>query len=164
MVALSQPPNLFALVIGINKYQSSNIPSLMGAVPDADAVQDYLQKYLGVPNAQISNLRDAEATQAAIIDAINALTTDARIQRGDPILIFFAGHGSAASNPVGSVGWERGETEIQPLVPYDYLCQRRKVYGMPDVTFGTLLGRLAAANIRKLWRIISGDMNPQNAL
>ena len=104
-------------------------------------MQDYLQKHLAVPNAQICNLRESEATQSAIIDAINAFTTDARIQRGDPILIFFAGHGSPASN---LVGWESGGSEIQPLVPYDYICEHRKVDGMPDLTLGTLLGRLAA--------------------
>ena len=31
------------------------------------------------------------------------------------------------------------------LVLYDYLCERGKVYGIPDRTLGMLLGQLAAA-------------------
>ena len=143
----SQPSRLFALIIGINKYKAVKRPllNLNGAVPDADLVQSYLQKHLGVPDFQIRNLRDSEATRAAILHEIYALTTDDRIQRGDPILIFYAGHGSTAPTPKG---WESGETTIQLLLPHDYLCENekgQKVYGIPDHTFGVLLGRLASA-------------------
>ena len=125
----SQPMRLFALIIGIDKYQAVKRPflNLDGAVPDADLVQSYLQNHLGVPNSQIRNLRDSEATPAAILHEIDALTTDDRIQRGDPILIFYAGHGSK---------------------PHDYLCENekgQKVHGIPDHTLSVLLGRLAFA-------------------
>ena len=108
----------------------------LSASSDANALQDSLQKHLAVPNSQISNLRDSEATQSAIIDAINALTTDARIQRDDPILIFFAGHGSPASNPVG---WESGGSEIQRLVTtLERLTARRRL-GCPSCALFTKL-------------------------
>jgi hypothetical protein len=121
----SQPSQLFALIIGINSYKADKRPffNLKGAVPDADLVQSYLQKHLGVPNSQIRNLRDSEATRAAILHEINALTTDDRIQRGDPILIFYAGHGSTAPTPKG---WDIGEPRIQLLLPHDYLCENEK--------------------------------------
>ncbi|KAF9240013.1 hypothetical protein BU15DRAFT_61646 [Melanogaster broomeanus] len=140
----SQPP-LFALIIGINKYQSFSIPFLRGAVPDANAVQSYLQKHLAVPSSQIRNLRDSEATRAAIIREVNALTADDRIQHGDPILIFYAGHGSTAPAPAG---WEAAAPGIQLIVPHDHLSDNGKggkVYGIPDRTLGVLLGRLASA-------------------
>ena len=101
-------------------------------------MQDYLQKHLAVPSPQIRNLRDSEATRAAILHAIDSLTTDDRIQRGDPILIFYAGHGSTAPAPAG---------EVQLLVPYDNLCDNvkgGKIYGIPDRTLAELLGRLAS--------------------
>lgn len=143
----SQPSRLFALIIGINKYKAVNRPflNLRGAVPDADRVQSYLQKQLGIPDSQICNLRDSEATRAAVLREINALTTDDRIQRGDPILIFYAGHGSTAPTPKG---WESGGRAIQLILPHDYLCvneKGQKIHGIPDRTLGVLLGRLASA-------------------
>jgi hypothetical protein len=142
-----QPSQLFALIIGINKYKTVKRPflNLKGAVPDADLVQSYLQKHLGVPNSQIRNLRDSEATRAAILHEINALTTDDRIQHGDPILLFFAGHGSTAPTPKG---WESGGPTIQLILPHDYLCENengQKVLGIPDRTLCVLLERLASA-------------------
>ena len=143
----SRPSRLFALIIGINKYRAVKRPflNLKGAVPDANLVQSYLQNYLGVPNSQIRNLRDSEATRAAILHEIIALTTDDRIQRGDPILIFYAGHGSTAPTPKD---WESGGPTIQLLFPHDYLCENengQKVHGIPDRTLCVLLGRLASA-------------------
>ena len=142
----SQPSRLFGLIIGINKYKTVEPPflNLKGAVPDADRVQSYLQRHLGVPNSQIRNLRDSEATRAAILHEINALITDDRIQRGDPIVIFYAGHGSMAPTPEG---WETGRPTSKLLLPHDYLCENEKgekVHGIPDRTLGVLLERLAS--------------------
>ena len=90
----------------------------MGAVPDADAMRDYLQKHLGVPKSQIRNLRNSEATRAAIIDAIVAFSLNNKIKKGDPILIYYAGHGGSADTPKG---WKVGSTgKIELLVPYDH--------------------------------------------
>jgi Caspase domain len=143
----SHPSRLFALIIGINNYKAVKRPflNLYGAVPDAELVQSYLQKNLGVPDFQIRNLRDSEATRAAILHEINALTTDDRIQPGDPILIFYAGLGSTAPIPKG---WESGGPTVQLLLPHDYLCENekgQKVHGIPDHTLSVLLGRLASA-------------------
>ena len=143
----SQSSRLFALIIGINKYKTVKQPflNLKGAVSDADLVQSYLQRHLGVPNSQIRNLRDSEATRAAILHELNALTTDDRIQHGDPILVFYAGHGSTAPTPKG---WESGGPTIQLLLPHDYLCEKengQKIHGIPDRTLGVLLERLASA-------------------
>lgn len=100
---------------------------------------------MGIPTSQIRNLRDSDATRAAILQEINALTTDDRIQPGDPILIFYAGHGSTAPTPKG---WETGGPVIQLLCSHDYLCENengQKIHGIPDRTLAVLLGRLASA-------------------
>ena len=119
----------------------------MGAVPDADAVRDYLQKRLGVPSSQIRNLRDSEATRAAIIDGIEAFSLNDEIKEGDPILIYYAGHGGSADIPKG---WEIGSTgKIELLIPYDHsfpespLKDRNPKHGIPDRTLGVLLSQLA---------------------
>ena len=142
------PPRLFALIIGINEYESPAIQNLLGAVPDADAVRDYLQKHLGVPSSQIRNLRDSEATRTAIIDEIKAFLHNDNIKPGDPILIYYAGHGGRAETPPD---WEAGGTKIQLLVPCDYSTQLEAVeqeeidqkQAIPDRTLGALLTRLA---------------------
>ena len=138
------PPRLFALIIGINEYESPNIPKLLGAVPDADAVRDYMEKHLGVPSSQIRVLRDREATRAAIIDGIEAFSLNDEIDVGDPIVIYFAGHGGWAETPKG---WEVGSTgRIELLIPYDHsppLEDTNPKHGIPDRTLGALLSHLA---------------------
>ena len=138
------PPHLFALIIGINKYESPNIPDLVGAVPDADAVRDYLQKHLGVPSSQIRNLRDSRATRVAIMEEIKAFSYNNKIKEGDPILIYYAGHGGSADTPKG---WEAGSTgKIELLIPYDHsspLEDGNPRHGIPDRTLGALLSHLA---------------------
>ena len=137
-------PRLFALIIGINKYESPNIPTLLGAVPDAEAMRGFLQKHLGVPSAQIRNLRDSEATRAAIINAIEAFSRKDEIKKGDPILIYYAGHGGSADRPKT---WGAGSTDkIELLVPYDFsssLKDGNPMVGIPDRILEGLLSRLA---------------------
>lgn len=132
------------MIIGINEYESPEIPNLVGAAPDADAVRYYLQKNLGVPRSQIRNLRNSEATRAAIIDGIEVFSLDDEIKEGDPILIYYAGHGGSADTPKG---WkERSTGKIELLVPYDYssLEGGNPKYGIPDRTLGALLSHLAS--------------------
>jgi len=87
-------------------------------------------------------LRNAEATRAAIITALQDFRTDPRIEIGDPILIYYAGHGSATTPPTA---WEAEDSMIQALVPYDCGTEihDREVHAIPDRTVGALLSRLA---------------------
>ena len=97
----------------------------MGAVPDADAMRYYLQEQLGVPNSQIRDLRNSEATRAAIIGRIKAFSLNDEIKEGDPILIY-EGHGGSVDTPKG---WESGRTGgFKFLTPYDHSSP-------PDRTF-----------------------------
>ncbi|PVF99210.1 hypothetical protein CPB86DRAFT_814161 [Serendipita vermifera] len=137
-------PRLFALIIGINKYQSSQIPELEGSVPDAMAMQRYLEDTMGVPSSQITTLHDEEATRDRIIQEFYSLMFHSEIKEGDPILIYYAGHGSTAPTPTG---WEAGGPEIQFLAPYDCLSNKDGtiINGIPDRTIGSLLEDLARA-------------------
>ena len=142
------PPRLFALIIGINEYESFNIRNLVGAVLDADAMRDYLQVHLGVPSSHIRNLRDSEAKRAAIIDEIKAFSFNGDINIGDPILIYYAGHGGSANTPKGWPGWEVGsDRKIELLIPYDHsspLKDGNHKHGIPDRTLGALLSHIAS--------------------
>ncbi|KAG9081666.1 hypothetical protein FRC06_005460, partial [Ceratobasidium sp. 370] len=108
------PPRLFALLIGINDYPK--VKKLQGAVADAQAMSQYLREYLDIPDDQITQLYNEEATRAAIIGAFLDLGRDERIKRGDAILIFYAGHGCEAWI---SDGRRRTDSTVQGLVPYD---------------------------------------------
>jgi Caspase domain len=134
---------VFALIIGINEYASPDIYKLKGAVHDALAVKTYLEDDLGVPASQIRLLCNAEATRAAIIHEFNNLVADQRIHRGDPILIYYAGHGGEVDAPKD---WAVGDHKIHMLIPHDSrtLVDGRVVHGIPTHrTIGTLLSRAA---------------------
>jgi len=83
--------NLYALTIGINTYKSRQYRNLSGCLADVDGINDYLQTVLSVNPRNIISLRDAEATRAAIVMELKSFITNHKIQRGDPILIYFAG-------------------------------------------------------------------------
>ena len=92
----------------------------MGAVPHANPMRYYLHEHLGVPSSQISDpsLRNSEVIWDAIIDGIEALSLNDEIEEGNPILIYYAGHGGSADTPKG---WEIGGSgKIELLIPYDH--------------------------------------------
>ncbi|KAF8148655.1 hypothetical protein B0H34DRAFT_736447 [Crassisporium funariophilum] len=134
-------PRLFALIIGINFYE--NVRSLRGAVPDALAFKEYLETNLNVPTSHIHTLLNRAASRSAIIESFIRLKEDSRIDKDDPILIFYAGHGSEVPAPLG---WESGSdsAKIQLLVPQDYCSAKgREIPGIPDRTIGALLNNIA---------------------
>ncbi|KZP22899.1 hypothetical protein FIBSPDRAFT_930844 [Athelia psychrophila] len=137
-------PALYALIVGINKYDF--ITKLSGCVSDAESVEDFLTKDLQVPKQHIISLRDEQASRSAIIQAFGDLANDIRIKRGDPIFIFFAGHGSELPAPKG---WAAGgsDSKIQALVPQDYNSSasdpKKLVYAIPDRTIGALINKIS---------------------
>ncbi|KZT43296.1 hypothetical protein SISSUDRAFT_684576 [Sistotremastrum suecicum HHB10207 ss-3] len=135
---------LFALTIAINDYQHIN--KLNGAVVDADEFENYLRSYLGVPPERIISIRDSSATRDAILGAIKNLAHNSSIQKDDPILIFFAGHGGRALKPLG-LDWDHWmplESKIELICPVDMgdpgvggQC------GIPDRSVAALLDRIS---------------------
>lgn len=126
---------------------SRKIPDLSGAVADSAAVHAFLSNNQHITNhftPHLKYLTNQDATRKAIIRELQALHSDKRIQRGDPILIYYAGHGSSTVSPAN---WTRAEDQkengnIQFIVPYD--CDEW-VAGIPDRTIAACLDRLAEA-------------------
>ncbi|QRV77162.1 ICE-like protease (caspase) p20 domain protein [Ceratobasidium sp. AG-Ba] len=138
--ATCNPPKLFALIIGVNEY--SKVKPLRGATSDARSMTQYLRE-LSIPSEQILELYDDEATRATIINRLRHLANDERIERDDPILIYFAGHGCEADAPPG---WETDGSQIQGLVPCDVATldhQGRLVEIIPDCTVASLIEDIA---------------------
>ncbi|KAG8706557.1 hypothetical protein FRC09_002354 [Ceratobasidium sp. 395] len=137
---------LYALVIGINSYPK--LKPLTGAVADAAAMEDFLITDLKVPPDHIINLRNGQATRGGIIQAFRRLRDSPRIHKGDPILIYYAGHGGNGTAPAE---WKTkyGHDEIQVIFPYDYDLpvsgSKETVNCIPDRTIGMLLNELAVA-------------------
>jgi hypothetical protein len=119
------------------------VTTLKGAVADADSIKEYLEHDLKVQKLHIRNLRNAQATRAAIIAEFQALETNPEIKYGDPILIYYAGHGGEVTSPAE---WEAGSM-TQMLIPHDYHTKvhNREVYGIPDHTIGALISCIAKA-------------------
>ncbi|KAF8869466.1 caspase domain-containing protein [Gymnopilus junonius] len=144
-LAFSPKPHLFALIIAINNYKEGYFRPLRGAEADALSFKDYLETYLQVPREQITVVLGKDATRYNIIRAFKKLETNSRIQPGNPVVIFYAGHGGEAR---AHESWEAGgsENKIQMLIPYD--CSKtpgRQVPPIPDRTIGALIDRIAKA-------------------
>lgn len=120
---------------------------LHGAVNDANEVTKFLEG-LGVPATHIVNLRDENATRSRIIQEIEALSKKPEINKDDPILIYYAGHGGLAMAN-GQWAAKYGSKEIQVIFPYDY-DQPKKAYStervncIPDRTIAGLLNELSS--------------------
>jgi hypothetical protein len=137
----SPEPHLFALIIGINDYM--HYDKLLGAVPDARAFSDYLTTSLNVPETRIKMLIDQRATRKEIIENLINLNSLDAIAVGDPIVIFYAGHGGEALAPRV---WEAGRPEFmtQMIIPQDS-TNSPEIPGIPDRTIIGLLNKIAAS-------------------
>ncbi|KAF8970608.1 caspase domain-containing protein [Flammula alnicola] len=135
----TEKSRLFALIIGINTYESDEFRNLRGGVADAESFKQYLEVDLKVPRSQITFLIEKGASRSAILSGFKSLQNDPRIQRGDPIFIFYAGHGGEIKPPEG---WDTGGRKIQVLVPHDY-STKRNITGITDRELGKLLNGIA---------------------
>ncbi|KAK0219728.1 peptidase C14, caspase domain-containing protein, partial [Armillaria nabsnona] len=92
---------IYAVVIGIDNYSSY---PLSGCGADALEMEKCLVEVVGVPKERIQALlglrdqHDADVSSipshANILSTFHSLLTKADIKHGDPIVVYFAGHGS----------------------------------------------------------------------
>ena len=128
---------LFALIIGINKYQDENIRNLEACIRDSENVCNFLTESLHANPLNIRHLRDSEATRKGILSAFEEhLINNQEIQQNDAIVFYFAGHGSYEIPEEKYFAGSKMET----ICPYD---DRTGVRGIPDRTFASLMRRLA---------------------
>ncbi|PPQ97869.1 hypothetical protein CVT26_013038 [Gymnopilus dilepis] len=146
---------IFALIIGIDRYQAKQIQSLRGAVADARAVRSYLVDSLNTPEDHIVVLENQSASRAAILEELRRLANNSDIRPGDPILIYFAGHGSQATAPHG---WDAGGLYgyIQLILPYDSYCgpKGQETQPIADRTLGACLDNIAAGKGNNIFVIL----------
>ncbi|MCW0182156.1 MAG: caspase family protein [Zavarzinia sp.] len=91
LLAVGDPPvaggRIFVVAIGVNRFQTPDIPPLVNAVADATG----LAQALDGPSTRLTLLTDEQASRAAILDALDRLAADAGPD--DTAVIFLAGHG-----------------------------------------------------------------------
>ncbi len=100
-------------------------------------------QHLRVPENRIKCLLGQEATKEEILKAVSSLKTLEEIQkdRQDAILIYFAGHGTHATD-IRRHGYG-DDGRVQLLIPYD--CDDKDIGGISGNQLVWLLGDLAAA-------------------
>ncbi|HOY51109.1 MAG TPA: caspase family protein, partial [Prolixibacteraceae bacterium] len=130
--------NIWALLVGINRYKSYGIAPLTGCVNDVTGMRAFLTGPLGVPVQQVKTLVNGEATRAAILRNFREfLIENPAIPHGSQLLFQFSGHGSQMPDPTGTEPDGLDET----IVPYN--SRTGQVFDIPDKTLAALIGRLA---------------------
>ena len=136
--------SVFALIIGIDQYKSSQIWNLSSCVDDAFKMRHWLMNDLHVPRDHICILLDSKATKGAIEDAfMSHLVNNPSIQKGDSIIIYFSGHGSSVIAPDG---WQNSNPlHVEMLCPYDHGTRYRggRVVGLTDWSVHAMISELS---------------------
>lgn len=83
--------NRYALIIGIGHYSNAAIPSLKGVQHDMGSAHQ-MAVSMGIPDENISYLRDEQATAEHIRQAIAQLNQ--RLHSGDRLFVYYSGHGT----------------------------------------------------------------------
>ncbi|KAL0567812.1 hypothetical protein V5O48_014182 [Marasmius crinis-equi] len=131
-------PSLFAVIIGIDIYKDNTIANLQGAVKDAKDFKLLLKEMYGVPERRIVKLINQEATREKILRALESLVNRPEIDKNDPIVIYYAGHGSEIETE--SAG------KMQMLLPQDFVRNgslNRQGQGITDRSLCHLLTKIA---------------------
>ncbi|KAJ6541362.1 caspase domain-containing protein [Mycena capillaripes] len=139
-------PPYFLLSIAINEY-AEPMRKLAGCVNDAEDFKSCLDEILGQTSGEaVCSLKDSFATRSAIITAFHEhLIHNPNIRPGDPIIIYYAGHGNRVQAPAE---WQAPGHMVETLCPVDQgvvdlqYCNGI-VPGIPDVTINALLSMLA---------------------
>jgi hypothetical protein len=142
-------PGLFALVIGINEYKELR-PKLYGAVADANAMIEYLSSKTSA--SRILSLKNEQATRESIVEAFKTLNRSKEIEKNDPIVIYFSGHGGEAQI--------QGQEEMtQMIMPYDASPRTQDkdeipvIPGIPDFEIRKFLNDIAAEKGNNIVRL-----------
>jgi uncharacterized caspase-like protein/Tfp pilus assembly protein PilF len=84
----------WAVIVGVDQYQSPEIEPLAGAVADARAIKEVLVKHADFPEGQVFLLVSdgpQKPTPGNIMEQLEQIKLGAK--PGDLLLVFFAGHG-----------------------------------------------------------------------
>ncbi|MEO1427769.1 MAG: caspase family protein [Cyanobacteria bacterium J06633_8] len=132
--------NIYALLVGIDEYQSSEIPSLRGCVNDITAINDFLIKRVAKSKDKlhIKKLINQEATRQSIIDSFRQHLCLA--QSDDTALFYFSGHGS--QEQAAAEFWHLEPDKLnETLVCWD--SRQNNIWDLADKEVAKLISEVA---------------------
>ncbi|KAF5351767.1 hypothetical protein D9756_007615 [Leucocoprinus leucothites] len=155
----------FALIIGIDHYKSGNVWNLHSCAEDARLIRSWLTNDLNVPEDQICMLLDSQATKHNIEDRfMSHLTNNRHIEKGDAILVYFAGHGSIVPAPKG---WfqpdavkRTGHAEVLCTYDYEMKAPHGRIAGISDRSLRAMLSELSQVKGDNITLILDACFSP----
>ncbi|HEU4348780.1 MAG TPA: caspase family protein [Actinoplanes sp.] len=119
--------NLYALLVGIDRYAGPDVPNLGGCVNDIDDVLALLKRRVA-PDAALHPLvlRDEQASRDAVAGGLRSHLRQAGPR--DSALFWFSGHGSQAPMPAWADWFEEPTDMLQTLV-----CADSRSGNVPDL-------------------------------
>jgi len=129
----------WAVVVGIGKYQDSNVSELKYTRNDAQGIYDYLidPRGGGFPKDNVRLLIDDQATRVNILSALGTFLARNAL-KNDKVFIFYAGHGAPEAD------YTRKESDgfSKYLVPYDANANDLYATGIPMAEIRTIFERV----------------------
>jgi hypothetical protein len=137
--------NRWAVVVGVGRYESPDIPRLRYTVPDAEAVYQVLTGPAGFKPEHVLLLTDRTEKKPTYRNLKWALGTflARSAQKDDTVVIFFAGHGAPE---VDQRGLER-DGLAKYLVPSDADPDDLYSTALPMDELQTIFGRIEAERV-----------------
>ncbi|KAK0227178.1 caspase domain-containing protein [Armillaria nabsnona] len=140
----AEASRFWAVLIGIDAYQSN---PLHGCVSDALSMKRFLIEDVGVPEHHIQCLLGFEnptpggpltPSRTNILNVLYNLIGNVEIQRGDNIIIYYAGHGASYNCsehfPTAESGCQTGACPIQALCPIDRDTMHSDEHWITDIS------------------------------
>ncbi|MCX5734369.1 MAG: caspase family protein [candidate division NC10 bacterium] len=151
-VAVAAPPpppqptqNRWAVVVGVGRYESPDIPRLRYTVPDAEAIYQVLTGPAGFKPEHVILMTDKTERKPTLRNLKWTLGTflARSAQKDDTVLIFFAGHGAPETDPRGI---ER-DGLAKYLIPSDADPDDLYSTALPMDELQTIFGRMEAERV-----------------
>jgi len=135
----------WAVVIGVGRYESRDIPGLTYAVSDAEAMYEALVSIGGFKKENVLLLTDASERKPTLRNIKWALGTflARAAKRDDTVIIYFAGHGAPE---VDQRGLER-DGLAKYLIPRDADPEDLYSTALPMDELQTIFGRLESERV-----------------
>ncbi len=163
---MASSPNVYALLIGINDYQT--VGKLQGCLHDVDTVENYLTQRTtfdvaldGQPTGKIKKLTNSAATRTGIVDGFR--THLGRAKKDDTVLVYYSGHGT---QEVADARWEETDGRLECLVCYDGGTKKSPEFLLADKELRFLINELAqktGAHIVTIFDCCHSGDNTRNA-
>jgi uncharacterized caspase-like protein len=137
--------DLWAVIIGVGRYESPEVPRLRYTVPDAEAIYQVLTDYAGFKKEHVLLITDKSEKKPTLRNLKWALGTflARSAKKDDTVIIFFAGHGAPE---VDQRGVER-DGFSKYLVPSDAEPDDLYSTALPMDELQTVFARIEAERV-----------------